>query len=74
MSKKANEAIFQQGETINNITVNFESTEDNIKKGTEEVKEAMEISEESDSFINKACYASIIIVFVLLIMMLILPK
>ena len=68
-----NVEIFKQGEMVETITSNVKTAEVNAKQAVEEITEAKEINDDSGGMINKACFAAIIIVFVLLIMMILLP-
>ena len=57
MSKETNKEIFKQGEMINQINNHVDNADIEISKGVNEVKNAVEISEDNDSFTNKACIA-----------------
>lgn len=73
ISKQQNKLIFEQGQTIDNIGTNIIEASNEIDKGKEEMEEASKIADD-DSLTTKACYASIIIVAVLVFMMIIMPN
>ena len=66
--------IFEQSAKVNTIIDHIDVADSSIEKGKNEIKEAVDISEDNDSFTNKACIASVIIVVVLVFMMIILPE
>ena len=66
--------IFEQSAKVNTIIDHIDVADSSIEKGKNEIKEAFDISEDNDSFTNKACIASVIIVVVLVFMMIILPE
>ncbi len=74
MAKEQNKEIFKQGEVVNQIVDHVNVADDHIEKGKKEIEQAKDISESNDSFTDKACVASVIIVVILITMMLILPE
>jgi t-SNARE complex subunit (syntaxin) len=65
--------IFEQGEKVRIVGDNIDVAKLEIGKSAKEMEEAAQIASE-DGLTTKACYASIIIVFVLIIMAMILPE